>query len=260
VADPVPVDVSIFTDPYDAWSWAMEPARRRLQAEFGDGVRVTFVLAPMFREITGAPVLALTALDAQERSGMPVDARVWLADPPRSTQPACLALAAAREQDHAGFVAYLRRLREAVLLERRRMDSAPALLDAARESGGLDLARLEAAFGSSGVVEDLGRDMERAGGRPLPSLEARGADGTVHRVDGFVGYERWREALLAAGAAPAPPAAPPTVAEALAAHGPLAVPEVAALCDLPGPRAPAELWRLAAEWRARPVGQLWAAA
>jgi hypothetical protein len=36
---------------------------------------------------------------------------------------------------------------------------------------------------------------------------------------------------------------------------------VAAVCDLPGPRAAAELWRLALEWRvrSRPVlwGELW---
>jgi hypothetical protein len=36
---------------------------------------------------------------------------------------------------------------------------------------------------------------------------------------------------------------------------------VAAVCDLPGPRAPAELWRLALEWRVRPRrvpgGELW---
>jgi hypothetical protein len=36
---------------------------------------------------------------------------------------------------------------------------------------------------------------------------------------------------------------------------------VEAVCDLPGPRANAELWRLAAEWRVRPLrvltGTLW---
>ena len=40
--------------------------------------------------------------------------------------------------------------------------------------------------------------------------------------------------------------------------------EVAAVCDLPGPRAPAELWRLATEWRVRPdrvgSGELWTVA
>jgi hypothetical protein len=41
----------------------------------------------------------------------------------------------------------------------------------------------------------------------------------------------------------------------------MATPEVAAVCDLPGARAPAELWRLALEWRVRPRrvvgGELW---
>jgi hypothetical protein len=41
----------------------------------------------------------------------------------------------------------------------------------------------------------------------------------------------------------------------------MATAEVAAVCALPGPRAPAELWRLASEWQLRPVrivsGHLW---
>jgi hypothetical protein len=53
----------------------------------------------------------------------------------------------------------------------------------------------------------------------------------------------------------------PGVEEALRRFGRLATPEVAAACDLPGPRAPAELWRLALEWRVRPQrvpgGELW---
>ncbi|MGN6870482.1 MAG: hypothetical protein ACTHMY_18990 [Solirubrobacteraceae bacterium] len=40
--------------------------------------------------------------------------------------------------------------------------------------------------------------------------------------------------------------------------------EVAVVCDLPGPRAPAELWRLALEWRVKAerlgTGHLWSLA
>jgi hypothetical protein len=46
--------------------------------------------------------------------------------------------------------------------------------------------------------------------------------------------------------------------------GRLATAEVAAACDLPGPRAAATLWGLALEWRVRPHavpgGELWEAA
>jgi hypothetical protein len=51
------------------------------------------------------------------------------------------------------------------------------------------------------------------------------------------------------------------VLDALRRFGAMATAEVAAVCELPGPRAPAELWRLAAEWQVRPVrvvtGELW---
>ena len=64
---------------------------------------------------------------------------------------------------------------------------------------------------------------------------------------------------MAAGAEPAD--GWPGVEEALRRFGAMATPEVAAVCDLPGPRAPAELWRLALEWRVRARrvcgGELW---
>jgi hypothetical protein len=82
----------------------------------------------------------------------------------------------------------------------------------------------------------------------LPSLEFRGEDGAVHGVYGPSPYEDYRAAALAAGAAPSD-APRPSVLEALRRFGPMATVEVAAVCGLPGPRAPAELWALAAEWK-----------
>jgi predicted DsbA family dithiol-disulfide isomerase len=256
------VSVTIFTDPFDPWSWASEPHRRRLEVEFGDQVELTFVMVGMHRRIERPAELALAALDAAAESGMPADPRVFLRDPPASTHPAALAFHAVAEQ--GGAARYLRRLREAIMLEGRRMDAAPALLDAAREIGGIDLERLRVAFGSNAILEALGADLERAGAAhrepgaervAIPSLEARGADGAVRGAYGWGSYERWRDAVVAAGAAPG--RARPGVEEALRRFGALATVEVAAACELPGPRAPAELWRLALEWRVRRRGKLW---
>jgi predicted DsbA family dithiol-disulfide isomerase len=269
---PAPISVTVFTDPYCPWSWAAEPHLRSLAVEFGAGVAVTFVMVGLRRQISDAPALALECLDASAESGMPADPRVFLRDPPASTHPAGLAVAAVSEQAGGARVgAYLRRLREAILLEGRRMDTAPALLDAARETGGLDLDRLRIDFGSNAIVERFGADLERAaavdpaqhvpgaGRVRSPSMEFAGG----HGVYGYAPYEAWRQAALAAGAVRAD-APPPSVEEALRRFGSLAVPEVAAACDLPGPRASAELWRLALDWRARPRrvlgGELWAAA
>ena len=54
------------------------------------------------------------------------------------------------------------------------------------------------------------------------------------------------------------------VEEAVARFGRVTTREVEMLCDLPGPRASAELFRLAEQWRLRPLrrltGYLWEAA
>jgi predicted DsbA family dithiol-disulfide isomerase len=246
VADVPAVPVSVLTDPYCAWSWAAEPQFRRLQVEFGAGLDYTFVIVGLQR---GASALAYDLVEAAAESGMPADARVFLRDPPTSTHPAGLAITAVAEQGDPG--PYIRRLREAILLERRRMDTAPALLDAAREVGGLDLERLRIDFGSNAIVERFGADIERGRGVRTPAIVFDGGEPLPP--------ERWREAALAAGAEPADGV--PGVEEALRRFGPMATPEVAAVCDLPGPRAPAELWRLALEWRVRPRrvvgGELW---
>jgi putative protein-disulfide isomerase len=273
VADSLVVSATLFTDPFCPWCWGAEPHRRRLESEFGGEVRFTFVVVGMRGRIDDATELAYEALEASAASEMPLDARVFLREPPSSTHPAGIALHAVAEQDGGARVgAYLRRLREAILLERRRMDSAPALLDAAREIGGLDLERLRLDFGSSAVLERFAADLERAraaapgehepstGRIRIPSIEFRGEDGEVHGVYGYAPWEGWRAAALAAGAAPAWDG-PPGVADALRRYGAMATPEVALVCDLPGPRAAAELWRLAQDWRVRarrvPGGEVW---
>ena len=249
MADVGTVSISYVTDPFCPWSWAAEPSWRRLEAEFGDQVAITYVISGM----GGAQPDPQDWLEAAATSGMPVDPRGVMREPPASTNPAGLAVKAVAEQTDPG--PFLRRLREAIFTERRRLDRGDALLELARESASVPkLDTLAVAFGSHGPVEALGGDFERAAGRPRPSLAL---DGTV--VDGRAPYAEWRAALLAAGAVSA--GEPPDVAAALRRFGTLATAEVAAACDLPGPRAPAELWRLALEFRVRPRsvlgGELW---
>jgi predicted DsbA family dithiol-disulfide isomerase len=250
VADVGTVSISYYTDPFCPWSWGAEPSWRRLVREFGDQVAITYVISGM----GGAQPDPGDWLEAAAVSGMPVDPREVMSRPPASTNPAGLAVKAVAEQADPG--PFLRRLREAIFTERRRVDRGDALMDLAREtSPALDLATLDVAFGSHGPVEALGADFERAAGRPRPSLEI---GGTV--VDGRAPYADWRAAVVAAGASP-DGGAPLAVEDALRRFGPCATAEVAALCDLTGPRAPAELWRLALEWRVRPRpvlgGELW---
>jgi hypothetical protein len=255
------VRVMCLTDPADAASWAAEPARRRLEVEFGGDVAITYVMAGLAREFADPAAHARAILEAAASSGMPVDVRPWLGGAggraPRSSYPACLAVKAAAEQGRDGAV--LRRLREGFLLDGRAQDTTDALLAAVRGVPGLDLDRFGVDLRSNAIVEAFGADLDvaREHERPLPSWRVG-----ERWLEGETGVTALREAARAAGAKPAGPL--PSAEDAVRRLGPVATAEVAAVCDLPGPRAPAELWRLAAEWRvrARPVlgGELWSAA
>jgi predicted DsbA family dithiol-disulfide isomerase len=274
----VPVSVRYFTDPACPASWAAEPALRTLLVEFGVDLPITYVMGGLAREFAPPhePRL-LDWLEHADRSGMPVDPRLWSEAPIGSSYPACMAVEAAAEQGEAAVARYLRALREGLMCFRRKLDGREALVEEARGAG-LDVQRFRSDLESHAIVEALGADLDAArtipdearergaveaapGGEriPLPSLRFEGPGG-ARWVFGAAPYADWREAALAVGARPSGEERPDVLA-ALARFGRMATAEVEAVCDLPGPRAPAELWRLAAEWRVKSVrvltGTLW---
>lgn len=259
---------------------------RLLQVEFGATVQITYVMGGLAREY-GADAAGIAAewLDDAERSGMPVDPRAWGGPGALSSSfPACIAVKAAQEQGSEAGGRYLRALREGILCRRRKLDGAEALVGEARGAG-LDAERFRIDLESNAILERFGADLEATRDVPAAARErglvADGGPGSrVERLafpalhflpdeagggeeswrGGGDAYEDWRAAAVAAGAEPEG-ASPPDVVGALRRFGRLATPELAAVCELPGPRAPAELWRLAVEWRVRPervlTGELW---
>jgi predicted DsbA family dithiol-disulfide isomerase len=234
----LPVHVLYVTDPACPWSWGAEPAVRRLEAEFGEEVRITYVMGGLAREFERPVETMRHVLDASEATGMPVDPRLWLDAPPKSSYPACLAVKAAAEQGLDG--PYLRRVREALMCERVKADNPDALTALARDVPGMNVERFVVDLASNAIVEAFGADLDVARSGPVPRVEVDGeavAPKDVRRL--------------------APRAAPLGVEDALRRFGKMATPEVAEVCDLPGPRAPAELWRLALEWKARRDSEMW---
>jgi putative protein-disulfide isomerase len=255
-----PIHASYYSDPACAWSWSIEPSVRRLQVDFDGSVEITYVMAGI-REISSGPVQAREWLEASAASGMPVDPRLWLEGGPTTSYPACMAVKAAAEQGDPG--PFLRGLREGFAFRRRRLDHAEAFEGVAREIGGLDLDRFRIDMGSNAIMEAFGEDLERGRELELPTMEFRGEDGSVQTVTGAQPWEAYRDAALAAGGVSAETPRP-SIEEALRRFGTMAAVEVAAVCDLPGPQAPQELWRLAGEWKARPertlAGEMWSLA
>jgi putative protein-disulfide isomerase len=259
--------VTYYTDPACPWSWAAEPAVRRVLVEFADDIAVTYVMGGLAREFRTPVETMRHVLDAAAASGMPTDPRLWLDAPPVSSYPACQAVKAAADQglDEP----YLRVVREGLMVDRVKLDSADALIGAARRVPGLDIERFRIDLHSAATVEAFGADMEAArvaardGERrvPFPSFAVRGESGEVQWVYDSGDPEELRAAALGAGAASRPL---PTVLEAVSRFGRIATPEVAAVCDRPGPLAAADLWRLAADWKVSSeralTGELWQAA
>jgi predicted DsbA family dithiol-disulfide isomerase len=289
----VPARVRFVTDPACPWSWAVEPAVRKLMVEFGDGLEWTWVMGGLARDLTQGyedaetgmrageppyPALVAQWMDVAGESRMPLDPRLWLEGPIHSTYPASMAVKAATEQGPTAATRYLRAIREGLLCFRRKLDSTEALVEEARAVR-LDVERFRIDLGSHAIVEAFGADLEearsvpaearragrvrRAGGvegLPLPSAVFVSGDGARHAVYGPGPYDDYRIAAEAAGATRSDASAP-SIEDALARFGRMATREVEAVCDLPEPRAAAELWRMASEWRVKPIrvltGWLW---
>jgi hypothetical protein len=252
--------------------------------EFGDQLEISYVMGGLAREFEAdLSSLVISWLDHAAESGMPLDPRIWHSDGVRSTYPACIAFRAAAEQGPAAAERYLRVLREGFMCHGRKLDGPEALVAEARRAG-LDLQRFRIDLESNAILEAFGNDLEETRTIPEAAREAglatEGSHGSkVERlafpalhflpedgageerwVGGDNSYEDWREAAIAAGANPS--AEPhPDVAAALRRFQSMATVELEAVCDLHGPRAGAEAWRLASEWRLRRVpvlsGELW---
>jgi hypothetical protein len=237
--------------------------------EFGGNLEITYVMGGLAREFEDLPAIVMRWLRDAGASGMPVDPRIWAGDPPRSSYPACIAVRAAAEQGMAAAERYLRVLREGFMCHSRRLDGPDALTEEARRAG-IDLERFRIDLESNATLEAFASDLDEsravaeAAGAKLPVLRLLpDSEGEERRVGAGDPYEEWRAAAAAAGASP-DGTPPPDVPSALRRFGSMATAELAAACDLPGPRAGAEVWRLASEWRVRRVpvlfGELWEAA
>jgi predicted DsbA family dithiol-disulfide isomerase len=292
----VAIELRYHTDPVCTWSWATEPKLRRLIWEFADSLRIEWVMGGLARRYgagyrdeegqigSGGDCFAnLMAhwLDVSAHTGMPCDPRIWTEAPLASTYPVCQAVKAAAEQGRDAACRYLRRVREGVMVERRKLDHAAALVGEAAGAG-LDVERFRIDLSSDAITEAFAADLaevrrvpdaaRRAGkvrrteGRErtsFPSAVFIGEDGSSHGVWGWQPYEAYRKAAIAAGAQPERSREPEPL-EALEHFGRATTLELEVLSGVPRPVLLAELWSAAKDWRVRPIavltGTIWEAA
>src|SRR5262249_24423152 len=256
---------------------------RRLMWEFEGELDSAWVMGGLTRSYENANLLDVVGqwLEDADAGGMPCDPRLWTQNPLSSTYPACQAVEAAKEQGWQAGYRFLRTLREGIMFERRKLDHADALIDAAGRSG-IDRARCEVDLRSHAITEAFGADLEEVRN---PPQEARDADaihrskkgrerisfpsavivaesGTRHGVWGSdtVDPEKLRAAALSAGAGLVNEGALEPLDD-IRRFGRCATRELEVLSQRPRPVVEAEVWSLARDWKLRPVpaftGTVW---
>ncbi|WP_165423808.1 DsbA family oxidoreductase [Ktedonosporobacter rubrisoli] len=201
--------IEYYTDPLCSWCWAFEAQWRHLCYECAERLQWHYRMGGLianwrgyddpFNAIQNPAQMGPQWFQVREFSGMPLDEKIWHSDPPGSSYPACLAVKAAERQGPAIAEQYLRRLREAVMLERRNIARQEILLAAAQEVKQIpsqeeqfDLDRFRADLNAPETVEAFRQDLRDAAyygiGR-FPTLILRRNNGRSLILVGYRPYD-----------------------------------------------------------------------
>ncbi len=252
------IEVTYFTDPLCSWGWAFEAVWRRLRYELADRISWRYVLGGMIPDwqtfndplhsVHRPAQMGPSWYEVRHLTGMPIDEMIWIQDPPASSYPACVAVKAAALQGTAVEEAYLRRLREGVMLERRNIARREVLVELFAGLPGGDGGRFRRNVVGDEALEAFREDLKDAGYRNIgrfPAFILRGAVGRAVLLVGYRPYPVFREALgaVAPELAPSRTAADPV---AYALHwGSITAAEVAEAIGRPAGEVALDLDRAA---------------
>ena len=142
-------------------------------------------------------------MEAKHISGMPIQHSVWVENPPKSSFPACIAVKCATLQSADATEAYLRRCREAVMLDGKNIAEQQVLLGIANELARerpqlLDAERFQKDWKTGAGKETFREDLQAVklhnfGRFPTLTIQQPGKPGVV--IVGYRPYEVLLEAL-----------------------------------------------------------------
>lgn len=120
------IQLIYFTDPICSSCWGIEPQLRKLKLEYGHAIDIQYKMGGLLPDWSynsgGISKPADVAHHWDEVSAyydMPIDGDLWLEDPLASSYPPSIAFKAAEIQDHSKAIAFLRKLRELVFLQKK---------------------------------------------------------------------------------------------------------------------------------------------
>ena len=207
------VEVTFYTDPLCCWSWAMVPAWDRLKAECGPGIKIRYKMGGLLpswkhfedaaHSITRPSQMGPEWMHAAHLSGVKIDSRVWITDPPASSYPACIAVKCVQLQSESFAETYLHLLGRAVMVEGINIAKyKKALLDAAwllhDKYSDFDLFRFRDDLTGDAGKEAFRKDLQETkylGINHFPTLVITRKDRTKVILTGYQTYESLRSGV-----------------------------------------------------------------
>ena len=208
------VEIQFYTDPLCCWSWAFEPQWRRLRYQYRGKIRWRYRMAGLIpnweaysdplNDVLKPVQMGPVWMEAKHISGMPMNDKIWFNDPPASSYPACIAVKAAGLQSPDAAEWYLRRVREAIMLQGRNIGKVEVLLEVAEElsterAGILDFSLFEKELRGEAAQKAFEEDLRqvqfhRITRYPALTINKPGQPGLV--IIGYRPFEALQSTLL----------------------------------------------------------------
>ena len=197
------IRILYFTDPICSSCWGIEPQLRRLKAEYGDCFDIEYHMGGLLPDwsynaggISKPSDVASHWEEASRYYRMPIDGSIWLEDPLSSSYPPSIAFKAAQMQQEERALAFLRRIREMVFMEKKNITKEEHLRKAATDCG-LDADKLLKDMKGPALKafqDDL--ELSRSHGvRGFPNLIFYDSKGQQRQVYGSRPYAQFEQSL-----------------------------------------------------------------
>lgn len=205
------VKIICYTDPLCCWSWAFEPQWRRLRYEFRDHIWWQYCMGGLIsswdnyndavNSISRPLQMGPLWMQAHHVSGMQIQDRIWMNDPPQSSYPACVAVKCAALQSKDAEEKYLRYTREAIMLNGKNIARQNVLFEIAEQLAdelNFDVQQFKEDYTTGAGIEAFKKDLQQVQYKNInrfPTLTVSNNNKSGIIITGYRSYNSLIDAL-----------------------------------------------------------------
>jgi len=192
-----------FTDPICSTCWGIEAQVRRLKLEYGAVFEIQYHMGGLLPDwsynsggISKPSDVAHHWDEVSAHYQMPIDGDIWLEDPLHSSYPPSVAFKAAQLQGGDKAIAFLRRIREMVFLEKKNITKWEHLSAAALQVGmDADCLKKDLTTKAEQLFQADLQLAKRYGVRGFPTIFIEDGVNRQEKVYGFKAYSAYENAI-----------------------------------------------------------------